>query len=173
MDGTKRNWKDGIASFIALPVYHGCVTLRSAALVALMAFASGCAGGRDHVLSFEPGEHSASVHAVRIDVVQARYAERQLTVLCTVGNDGDTPLTVAREGVLLDDDGLEIPPAALAGQPERVAIEPGDAISLMFAFPVGGWEPRARTLGFWVLGRDGSHLPPVRVKVPGIREEPA
>lgn len=149
------------------------MTLRTAALFALMAFASGCAGGRDHVLSFEPGEHSTSVQAVRIDVVQARYAERQLTVLCTVGNDGDTPLTVAREGVLLDDDGLEIPPAVLAGQPEQVEIEPGDAISLMFAFPVGGWEPRARTLGFWVLGRDGSHLPPVRVKVPGIRGEPA
>ncbi len=148
------------------------MTLRSAALVALMAFASGCAGGRDHVLSFEPGEHSGSVHAVRIDVLQARYAERQLTVLCTVGNDGDTPLTVAHDGVLLDDDGLEIPPAALAGQPEQVAVEPGDAISLMFTFPVGGWEPRARTLGLWVLARDGSHLPPVRVKVPGIREEP-
>lgn len=148
------------------------MTLRSAALVAVIALASGCASSRDHVLSFEPGEHSASVQAVRVDVVQARYAERQLTVLCTVGNDGDSPLRVARAGVLLDDDGLEIPPVALAGQPEQVTIEPGDAISLMFAFPVGGWEPRVRTLGLWALGRDGGFVPPVRVKVPGIREAP-
>ncbi|MCR9159297.1 MAG: hypothetical protein ACE37F_08735 [Nannocystaceae bacterium] len=149
------------------------MTLRSAALVGLAAFALGCAGASEHVLAFDPGEHAASVQAVRVDVVQARYAERQLTVLCTVGNDGDTPLTVTRAGVLLDDDGLEIPPAALAGQPAQVSIAPGDAISLQFAFPVGGWEPRARTLGFWVLGRDGRDLPPVRVSVPGIREEPA
>lgn len=142
-------------------------------MMALLALSSACAGARDHVLSFEPGEHTTSLRDVRIDVVQARYAERQLTVQCTVGNEGDGPVTLGRDGVLLDDDGLEIPPSALAGQPAEVSVEPGDAISLVFSFPIGGFEPRPRTLGFWVLERDGEHLPPVRVRVPGIRKEPA
>lgn len=125
------------------------------------------------MLSFEPGEHTASLRDVRVDVVQARYAERQLTVQCTVGNEGDGAVILDRAGVLLDDDGLEIPSIGLTGQPEQVSIGTGDAVNLILSFPVGGMEPRPRTLGFWVLGRDGEPLPPIRVRVPGIRKEPA
>ncbi len=149
------------------------MTVRSAAPAALLLLAMACAGSREHVLAFDPGEHTARVRDLRIDVVQARYAERQLTVQCAVQNEGDSPVTIDREGVLLDDDGLEIPPAALAGQPGRITVEPGGSSVLVFSFSVGGTLPRTRTLGLWIVEREGGSLPPIRVNVPGIRTEPA
>jgi len=146
---------------------------RTAALLAWMVFGAGCAGTTEHVLTFEPGEHRATAAAVRVDVVEARYAERQLTVRCVVVNDGSTVLEIDRAGILLDDGGLELPSGPLPGQPEQVSVQPDESASLLLVFPVAGHQPTRRTLGLWVLDRDGAHLPPIRVDVPGIRTQSA
>lgn len=125
------------------------------------------------MLSFEQGEHQARVHDLRIDVVQTRYAERQLTVECTVVNAGETAVTIDREGVLLDDDGLEIPPLTLTGEPAEFIIPAGGSSVMRFAFAVGGLEPRTRTLGLWAIRSPNAPLPPLRVAVPGILSQPA
>ncbi len=151
------------------------MTLRRAAFGALAALSvslpTACAGNQDHVLSFEQGEHHARVRDLRVDVLEARYAERQLTVECGVVNAGDTPVTIDREGVLLDDDGLEIPPLALTGQPTEFVIPGGGSTVVRFSFAVGGLEPRARTLGLWVNRSPDAPLPPMRIAVPGIRSQ--
>lgn len=170
-----RNWKEGIASFIAPPVYHGTMTVRRAAFGALVACTlclwTACAGNQDHVLSFERGKHQAQVRDVRIDVIGARYAERQLTVECTVLNASDTIVSIDSQGVLLDDDGLEIPPLDLSAQPTEFIIPAGGSTVMRFAFAVNGLEPRMRTLGLWALRSPSAPLPPLRVHVPGIRTE--
>jgi|GEM_PF-2510970 len=148
------------------------MTVRSAALAALLALCA-CAGARDHVIAFDPGQHTARVQDVRVDIVEARYAERQLTVQCTVTNEGSSPVTIERDGILLEDDGLELPPTPLAGQPDRLDLAAGDSTLLLLAFPVGGHEPRMRRLGLWVLRSEAGPLPPLRIDVPGIRTESA
>ena len=148
-------------------------TVRRAALCALVASTLGlptaCAGAQDHVLSFEKGEYQARVRDLRVDVVGARYAERQLTVECAVLNAGDTAVTVDRKGVLLDDDGLEIPPLAVAGLPAELVIAAGGSTVMRFEFAIGGLEPRTRTLGLWSIRSPSAQLPPLRVAVPGIQ----
>ena len=147
--------------------------VRSAALAALVALVSGCAGAQEHVVAFDAGQHSAQVQQVRIDLVEARYAERQLTVTCVLVNEGDTPVSVDRAGVLLDDDGLELPATHAPGDPASVTLAPGDTAPFSFTFPVQAQAPKSRTLGLWVLDQGDTHLPPLRVRVPGIRTEPA
>ncbi len=151
------------------------MTVRRAAFGALTALFLGlptaCAGTQDHVLSFEQGEHQARVHDVRIDVVEARYAERQLTVQCAIANAGERAVTIDREGILLDDAGLEIPPVALTGQPPEFVVPAGGSTVVQFAFPIGGLEPRIRTLGLWAIRSPSASLPPLRVVVPGIRSQ--
>ena len=151
------------------------MTVRRAAFGALaalfLALPAACAGNQDHVLSFEPGEHQARVRDLRIDVVEARYAERQLTVECAIVNAGETAVTVDREGVLLDDDGLEIPPLAATGQPPEFVVPAGGSTVIRLAFAVGGLEPRMRTLGLWAIRSPSAPLPPLRVAVPGIRTQ--
>lgn len=149
------------------------MTVRIAAAAALLLLVTACAGSRDHVIAFDQGAHSSHVRGLRIDVVEARYAERQLTVRCTLQNSGSHPVTIRRDGVLLEDDGLEIPSSSLAGQPTSVVVDPGDAALLLFTFAVGGHESRTRTLGLWSLEGPDGPLPPIRVTVPGIRTEPA
>ncbi|MBV1862673.1 MAG: hypothetical protein KUG77_29900, partial [Nannocystaceae bacterium] len=177
IEGTKRNWKEGIASFIAPPVYHGTMTVRRAAFSALAAFVlwlpSGCATTQDHALSFEQGEHQARAGDLRVDVVEARYAERQLTVECAIVNAGDTAVTIDREGVLLEDNGLEIPPVALVGDPTNFTIPAGASRVLRFSFAINGLKPWGRTLGLWVIRSPSAPLPPLRVAVPGIQNRSA
>lgn len=145
-------------------------TVACGALVALLlGLPTACATTQDHVLSFEPGEHRAQVRDVRIDVVGARYAERQLTVECAVFNASDTTVTIDAQGVLLDDDGLEIPPEQLTGQPNEFVIPAGGSSVMHFAFAVGGLEPRMRTLGLWAIRSPDAQRPPLRVEIPGIR----
>lgn len=150
-------------------------TARTAALGALVAFPLGlpgaCAVAQDQVLSFEPGEYEARVRDVRVDVVGARYAERQLTVDCAIANGSDTPITVDRKGVLLDDDGLEIPPVAATGVPRELVIPAGESSMMRLEFAIGGLEPHMRTLGLWAIRSPRAVLPPVRVKVPGIQHQ--
>lgn len=151
------------------------MTVRRAALGALAAFTlgllTGCAGAQDHVLSFEKGEYQARVHNLRVDVVGARYAERQLTVECAIINAGEAPVTLDREGVLLDDDGLEIPPQVTTGLPTEVVIPAGSSMVIRFDFAVGGLEPRIRTLGLWAIRSQSAALPPLRVEVPGVQQQ--
>lgn len=147
--------------------------VRSAALATLVALASSCAGAQEHVVAFDPGQHSAQVQQVRVDVVEARYAERQLTVACALVNEGETPVTLDRGGVLIDDDGLEIPATSAPGDPARIELGPGETTPITFTFPLAAHEARPRTLGLWVLDRGETHLPPLRVNVPGIRTDPA
>ncbi|MGH1341052.1 MAG: hypothetical protein ACRBN8_05845 [Nannocystales bacterium] len=153
------------------------MTVRRAAFGALAALLLGlptaCAGNQDLVLSFKQGEHQAKVRDLRIDVVEARYAERQLTVECAVANAGASAVTIDLEGVLLDDDGLEIAPLALTGQPAEFVIPAGESTVLRFAFAIGGLEPHVRTLGLWAIRTPTDPLPPLRVVVPGIRSQAA
>lgn len=151
------------------------MTVRRAALGALVAFTlglpTGCASAQDHVLSFEKGEYKARVRDLRIDVVGARYAERQLTVECAFVNASEAPVTVDREGVLLDDDGLEIPPRLVTGLPTEIVIPAGGSMVMRFDFAVGGLEPRMRTLGIWAIRSQSAALPPLRVEVPGVQQQ--
>ncbi len=151
------------------------MTVRRAAcgsLVALLlVLVAGCAGTQDHVLSFEPGQYRTQVRDLRIDVVGAHYAERQLTLECTVHNAGENTVTIEREGVLLDDDGLGIPPLDLTGQPTQFIIPAGESSTMGFAFEVGGLEPRVRTLGLWAIRSSRAPLAPLRVEVPGLRRQ--
>jgi hypothetical protein len=175
MLGTKRNWKEGIASFIAWPVYHGTMKVRRPALGALvlaLTIASGCAGAREHAIAFEPGQHTARVQDVRVDVVHARYAANQLTLRCAVTNESDAPLTIGREGILLDDDGLELPPLDI-GVPADVTVGAGTVATVELVFGVHALEPTTRTLGLWQLTAGDAVVPPLRVVVPGIRMESA
>lgn len=149
--------------------------VRSAALGLLaltLHLGSGCAGTEEHALSFAPGQHSAKVRDVRVDVSQARYSAQYLTVRCTVHNDTADVLTIGRDGILLEDDGLEHPPR-ISGLPDAFDVNPGQAADLEFTFPINALEPRERTLGLWELRHHDQAVPPLRVDVPGIRTEPA
>lgn len=90
---------------------------------------------------------------------------------CAVVNGSDTAVTIAREGILLDDDGLEIPPVEQVGQPAVFVLPPGSSTALRFSFAIGGLEPHGRTLGLWSIHSQSAALPPVRIEVPGIRRE--
>ena len=124
-------------------------------------------------MAFDPGQHSEQVDQVRIDLIEARYAERQLTVTCAVVNEGETSVVVDWSGVLLDDEGLELPSTRAPGDPATITVGPRETIPVVFGFPVAAQAPRSRTLGFWVLRTGDAYLPPVRMRVPGIRTEPA
>ncbi|MEM6291606.1 MAG: hypothetical protein AAGA54_10085 [Myxococcota bacterium] len=143
--------------------------LRRHVAVAALSLSLGCAASQ-HALSFDPGEYASPDGAVTIEVREARYEARQLTIKCTLTNRGESDLQVERSGVLLADGDLELPLSdnPVAAGPETMELGVGQTQPVTFAFDVGGLEPVTRTLRLRAVRVGDTPQPPVSVMVPGI-----
>ncbi len=139
---------------------------RSAPLALALVLASGCASANEHVLAFEPGVHQGHTGDLRLEVREARYAERQLTVQLEWTNEGPDAITVQLDTVLLENDKLHLPPLGPAQPP--LVVEPGQTQAVSFAFPVAAQDPHAHTLRLWSSSQAGKPLSPLRLDIPGV-----
>ncbi len=143
--------------------------LRRHLAAAALAFTFGCAATQ-HALTFDPGEYASPDGPVTVEVREARYEPRQLTIKCTLTNRSNTELTVARNGVLLADGDLELPlsRSPVAAGPETMTIGPGQTQPVTFAFDVGALDAVTRTLRLRAVELGRKPQPAISVMVPGI-----
>ncbi len=139
---------------------------RSPVLALALVLVGGCATANEHVLAFEPGAHRGGSKDLVVDVREARYAERQLTVQLEWTNQADGPLTLEPDAILLDDGGLEIPP--LGPRSPAWVIDPGQTRAVSLVFPIHAQDPTTHTLRAWSVHEDGEPRAPVRVDIPGV-----
>lgn len=138
-----------------------------------VALTTGCAGTQRHVLTFDPGELAERTEELSIEVREARYEERRLTLTCSIHNPGTTVVSVGPQGLLLQDHEVEVPLAEdpNLALPERIEIGPKGTESLTLAFDVGALEPVSRALVVRAWWSDETPREPLRIGVPGITTE--
>lgn len=140
------------------------------AALLILAGTVGCAGTQGHVLAFDPGELAQRADGLTIEIRQAHYEERRLTLTCTIHNAATSAASVDPSGLLLQDHDVEVPLSEdpNLALPQRVHIGSGQTHSLTIAFDVGALEPVSRALIVRALWLGESPHEPLRIGVPGI-----
>ncbi|MEM9452904.1 MAG: hypothetical protein AAGF11_01910 [Myxococcota bacterium] len=118
---------------------------------------------------FPAGQRVTRSGALTLEMSEARYDLRELSVKVSLTNAGDAPLLVERKGVLLAYDELEFP-VAEASAPElteSTALAPGSSTELELRFVIEQPLLEAATLHLLSIRRDDDQwLDPLRIAVP-------
>jgi hypothetical protein len=119
--------------------------------------------------SFPARERVARSGPLSLELTQARYDLRQVSLQVSLANHGKTPLHLDREGILLAYGDLEYPLAARVESPlaERTTLPPGDTVRLELAFVTEQAMVEAATLQLLsISGGDDDWLAPLKLAVP-------
>lgn len=142
-----------------------------ALLVGLGTACAGPAGPGPQEATFPPGQRVARGPQVAVELLAARYDMRQVELRATIVNRGDEPLTVDRDGILLEVQALEYPVSRLASDApqEHTVVGPGERAELRLAFVMEQALVQAGTLHLMSIRRgaeDQPWLEPLHLPVP-------
>lgn len=118
--------------------------------------------------NFPSGQRTARSGALTLELSEARYDLREVSVKVSLTNAGDTPLSLDRKGVLLAYDELEFPVAEASAPTltEDTALAPGASTELELRFVLEQPLLEAATLHLMSIRRDDDWLEPMRLAVP-------
>jgi len=146
--------------------------LRVAALapwlfVALVA-CSRTSGPQPQQATFPPGERVARSGAVSIELAEARYDLRQVSVTVSLTNHGKAPVSLAREGILLAYGELEFPVQQGDAAPVEASttLPPGGTVKLELGFGTEQLMVEAGMLQLLSLRAGDDWLAPLHLTVP-------
>lgn len=137
--------------------------------VVLVAACSAPAGLQPQQATFAPGQRVATSGAVSLELGQARYDLRRVSVTVSLTNRGKIPVSLEREGILLAYGELEFPVVPSDGAPvaERTTVPPGATVELELGFGTEQLMVEAGTLSLLSLRTaDDAWLAPLRLTVP-------
>lgn len=133
-------------------------------------------GPEPQLASFPSGQRTASSGPLALELAQAHYDLRQISLEVSLENRGTVPLHLDREGILLAYGELEYPvstiptPGTTPGAPpvaERTTLAPGASLQLELSFVTEQPLLEAATLHFLSIHRgDDGWLAPLHVAVP-------
>jgi hypothetical protein len=154
---------------------HPVPTLRAAALgrgllvVLLAAACNSPAGPQPQRATFPPGERIARTGPVALELAEAHYDLRQVSLKVSLTNRGKAPLSVERDGILLAYGDLEFPvlPSDTKPVAERTTLPPGGTVQLELGFGTEQLMIEAATLHLLSIhAGDDDWLAPLRLTVP-------
>lgn len=119
--------------------------------------------------SFPPGERVARSGTVALELTEARYDPRHVSVTVSLTNRGKAPVSLEREGILLAYRDLEFPvaPSEAAPVAERTTLPPGGTVTLELGFGTEQLMVQAATLQLLSLRTaDDQWLAPLTLVVP-------
>lgn len=137
-------------------------------LVALLAACNRAAGPQPQAASFAPGERVARSGAVSIELAEARYDLRQVSVTVSLTNHGKAPVSLARDGILLAYGGLEFPVQQADASPvqDSTTLPPGGTVKLELGFGTEQLMVEAGMLQLLSLRAGDEWLAPLHLTVP-------
>ncbi len=119
--------------------------------------------------SFPPGQRVTHSGTLTLEMSEAHYDLREVAVTVNLTNDGETPLRVERQGVLLAYGDLEFP-VATSSAPEltdQTALAPGATQQLELRFAIEQPLLEAATLHVMSIHQgEDRWLEPMRLAVP-------
>lgn len=115
--------------------------------------------------TFEPGERSARVTGVTLDVLQVEYVERGVDLRLMLANKSAEPTTVSLRGMLLAYGELEFPIDGPQRQDE-VELAAGQERELSLTFTVGGRLLDDALLMVRAVEHAGQDLEPMAIPIP-------
>lgn len=144
--------------------------LRTIVAPLLLAFACSTASGpQPQRATFPPGERVARVGTVTLELAEAHYDLRQVSLTVTVTNRGEAPLRLERDGILLAYNQLEYPvlPSEAKPVPESTELPPGAAVQLELDFGTEQLMVQAATLRVLSIhASESDWLAPLQLTVP-------
>lgn len=156
----------------------GCSAVPLRLTLALALLAPACAtttaeGPGPQQASFPSGQRVARSGPLALELSEARYDLRRVSLQVSLTNRGDAPLHLDRQGILLAYGELEFPVSAELDPPlpERTTVAPGASVALELAFPIEQAMVEAGTLHLMAVQRgdapgDDGWLNPLRLVVP-------
>ena len=138
----------------------------------LLAAALGCnttSGPQPQKASFPPGERVAKSGAVSLELHEAHYDLRQVSMTVSLTNRGKTPVSLARDGILLAYGELEFPVRQSDTAPVEASttLPPGGTVKLELGFGTEQLMVQAGTLHLLSLRADDDQwLAPLHLTVP-------
>jgi hypothetical protein len=145
--------------------------LRVAALAPWLVALAACsraAGPQPQAATFAPGERVARSGAVSVELAEARYDLRQVSVTVSLTNHGKAPVSLARDGILLAYGELEFPvqPGDVAPVEVSTTLPPGGTVKLELGFGTEQLMVEAGMLQLLSLRAGDEWLAPLQLTVP-------
>jgi hypothetical protein len=137
-------------------------------LVSLLAACNGAAGPQPQQASFPPGERVAKSGAVSLELHEAHYDLRQVSLTVSLKNRGKAPVSLARDGILLAYGELEFPVRQSDAAPVETSttLPPGGTVKLELGFGTEQLMVEAGTLHLLSLRTGDDWLAPLHLTVP-------
>jgi hypothetical protein len=154
---------------------HPAPSLRAPALgrrllaLLLVAACNTPAGPQPQRATFPPGERIARTGPVALELAEAHYDLRQVSLKVSLTNGGKAPLSIEREGILLAYGKLEFPvlPSDTKLVPERTTLPPGATVQLELGFGTEQLMIEAATLHLLsIRAGEEQWLAPLHLTVP-------
>jgi hypothetical protein len=157
-----------------MPRVFGLAPLRAARcgsclLVALLVAACNTpAGPQPQQATFPPGQRVARTGPVALELAEAHYDLRQVSLTVSLTNRGKAPLELERDGILLAYGELEFPLRKSDTKPvaERISLPPGATVQLELGFGTEQLMVEAATLHLLSIRAGDDWLAPLRLTVP-------
>lgn len=150
---------------------HETAALFAAFLIVATACASSSAALRER--TFATGERRHSWGPTSLELQHAHYGPQVVRVRVLMRNDGDAPVHVRRDGILLAYDGLEYPLAdvTMLALDEVMALLPHSESQLELAFRLARPMTREGKLVLRGMTRDAQSLTPLVLAIPAVLDE--
>ncbi len=126
-------------------------TATAPGLLAVLLLSLACnatSGPQPQRATFPPGERVARIGTVTLELAEAYYDLRGVSLKVSITNRGEAPLELERDGILLAYNQLEFPvlPSEARRVPERTLLAPGATVQLELGFGTDQLMVQAGTL---------------------------